>query len=297
MKVLCIGNSTYDITLLVQSYPIENKKIKLNDEIVECGGGSASNVSYLLASWKIDTAISSVIGNDIYGNLIEKEYKDVNIDLKYLEKRDIKTSTSYIITNKENGSRTILINRDKNLKFDKIKSINEKYDYIYSDGSFSELAYDTIINNKESVSILDAGRLNDDTIKLCKVVDYIICSNDFARSYTNINFSYDDIDSIKKVYDLIAKDFKGLLIITLEKYGSFVKIDNEYHLIPSIEVKQIDSTGAGDIYHGAFLYFLSLGYSVLECMKYANIAGAISVTRIGGRNSIPTLHEVISYVK
>ncbi len=43
MKVLCIGNSTYDIIIPVDKYPIENKKIKLTYPIIEWGGGSCSN--------------------------------------------------------------------------------------------------------------------------------------------------------------------------------------------------------------------------------------------------------------
>ncbi len=297
MKVLCIGNSSYDITLFVDNYPIENKKIKLTENTVECGGGSASNASYLLASWGIDTTLASVVGNDLYGNLIKDEYKNIDVNTKYLESKDIKTTVSYIIVNKENGSRTILTNKDKNLNFSKVKEIKEKYDYIYTDGSFSELAYNTIINNKESISILDAGKVNDDILKLAKVVDYIICSNDFIKEYTNIDFKYNDLEKLKKLYDQVQENFDGLLIVTLENFGSFVKLNNEYKLVPSIKVKQIDSTGAGDIYHGAFLYFISQGKSIIEAMRYANITGALSVTSKGCRYSIPKLQEVEKYVK
>ena len=297
MNILCIGGSAYDITLLVDNYPIENKKIKLNDSPIECGGGSASNAAYLLALWKVNTTIASVIGHDNYGRRIIEEYNTVGVNTKYLETRDIKTSTSYIITNKENGSRTILTSRDKDLRFENITDINDKYDYIYTDGNFSDLAYNTILNNKNSISILDASRVNEDTIKLCSIVKFIVCSSDFAKDYSKIDFNYDDLNVIKNVYDTIQKDFKGLLIITLESNGSFVKINDEYKLIPSIIVNQVDSTGAGDIYHGAFVYFLSEGYNLEEAIKLANIAGGISVTRVGGRNSIPTFEEVINYDK
>ena len=67
MRVLCIGNSSYDITISVDNFILENKKIKLNHPVVECGGGSGSNVACLLASWGIDTTIVSVIGNDLNG--------------------------------------------------------------------------------------------------------------------------------------------------------------------------------------------------------------------------------------
>ena len=221
----------------------------------------------------------------------------MNIETRYLEIQEIKTDISHIIANKSNGSRTILISRENNIDFKNIKSIDDSFDYILVDGGFSSFSYNTIINNPKSISILDAGRKTDEIIKLCKVANYIICSNDFAREYTKINFNYQDIDTLKKVYDEIQKDFKGLLIITLEKYGSFVKLDNEYYLVPSINVKAVDSTGAGDLYHASFTYFISHGYSILEAMKYANITGAISVTKEGGRNSVPTLNEVLDYGK
>ena len=66
-------------------------------------------------------------------------------------------------------------------------------------------------------------------------------------------------------------------------------------IIPSIKVKALDSTGAGDIFHGAFTYFISNGYSLYDTIRYASITGAISVTRIGSRLSIPELDEVINY--
>ena len=50
MKVMCIGQAAYDITIPVNEYPVENKKIRF-DERIECGGGSSSNAAFLLAKW------------------------------------------------------------------------------------------------------------------------------------------------------------------------------------------------------------------------------------------------------
>ena len=57
-------------------------------------------------------------------------------------------------------------------------------------------------------------------------------------------------------------------------------------------VKAIDSTAAGDIFHGAFTYGIAKGFDFEKTLKIANIAGAVSVTRVGGRNSIPTGAEM-----
>ena len=292
MKVLCIGHSSYDITLLVNEFPKENKKIRLENPVIECGGGCASNASVLLSRWGLNTYIASTIGNDYYGENIEKEFFENKVNTKYLQIGNYKTNVSYIVTNTSLGTRTILTSVDKKVDLD--LEMKDDFDYILTDGDNYNATYN-IINNSNAISILDAGKVTDNILKLCEVVNYIICSNDFARDYSKIDFSYDDIETLKKVYDIIQKDFNGTLIITLESYGSFIKIDDEYYLVSSVKVKAVDSTGAGDIYHGAFLYFISQGYSVLDAMKYSNITGAISVTRIGGRNSIPTLEEVLNY--
>ncbi len=297
MRVLCLGHAAYDITLPINGYPLENKKIRLEDSRVECGGGPSATAACLLSKWNVPTSFSGVVGNDIYGKKIQQEFLKFGVDTKYLEMReDCKTTASFIIANKETGTRTILTDRDKNLEFSKIKNIADDYDYILVDGDEEELA-SKLLKEKKCISMIDAGRCNSKTIELSHLVDYVVCSNDFARDYTKMDLDYNNIDTIKKVYDKLDQDFKGQVIITLEKHGSFTKLNNEYHLIPSLKVKAIDSTGAGDIYHGALFYFLIKGKNLLEAMQLANYTSAISVTRIGGRNSIPELNEVLKYAK
>ncbi len=237
MKVLCLGNSSYDITLLVDEFPKENKKIRLDSPTIECGGGGASNASVLLSRWGLDTYIASTIGNDYYGENIKKEFLENKVNTKYLQIGDYKTNVSYILTNTSLGTRTILTSINK--KNDLNLEIKDEFDYILTDGDNYNVTYN-IINNSNAISILDAGKVTDNILKLCKVVDYIICSNDFARDYSKIDFSYDDIETIKKVYDIIQKEFKGTLIITLESKGSFIKIEDDYSLVTSVTVKAID---------------------------------------------------------
>ena len=299
MKILCIGHAAYDITLPVNNYPVENKKIRLKDMKIECGGGPAATAAYLLALWKVDSSFSGIVGEDFYGDKIKEEFNKVGVDLEYLEtSENCFTTSSYIIANKGTGTRTILTSKDPNLKYDKIKKIEGDFNYILVDGDELELSSKTLNDYKgKAISMIDAGKSDEKTIKLAHMVDYLVCSNDFARDYTGLNLDYNDLESIKKVYDKLESEFKNNIIITLEKHGSFTKVDGEYILVPSLDVKAIDSTGAGDIYHGSLLYFISQGYELTLAMKLANITSALSVTKIGGRYSIPSLEEVLSYVK
>ena len=62
--------------------------------------------------------------------------------------------------------------------------------------------------------------------------------------------------------------------------------------IPAKEVETIDTTGAGDVFCGAFSVYLSQGHSLAESVKFANAAAAIAVTRIGAQSAIPYKREV-----
>mgnify|MGYP000767292057 FL=1 len=124
------------------------------------------------------------------------------------------------------------------------------------------------------------------------MVTYLICSKDFAEEFTNTKIDVSNFETLVTAYETLKINFKTNIIITLDKDGSFTKID-DYEIIPSLREEVLDSTGAGDIFHGAFAYFISNGYSLKKTIELSSITSAISVTRMGGRYSIPELSEVL----
>lgn len=289
MKVLCIGHASYDITMPMDSYPVENTKYRINNT-VECGGGPASNAAYLLGKWGVETYFAGVVGNDSYGKTIKKEFNDVGVNTTYLElSSKIKTTLSFIINNKKNGTRTVFTNIDKTMELK--KEIDLKPDIILLDGQELEASKKVLKDNPEAISIIDAGRMNEKVIELSKLVDYVVCSKTFAEDYTKIRINIHDADVMKSIFKKMNKDFKNV-IITLEDKGAIYQKENKIKLMPSLKVEQIDSTGAGDIFHGAFVYGILNGFDIEKTIMMSNIAGAISVTRMGGRYSVPSLKEV-----
>ncbi len=293
MKILCIGGSAYDITLPINQYPDENKKYRIPKRY-ECGGGSANNAAYLMALWHDEVYLASSIGNDEYGDKIINEIKEVGVNTDYFERINTPTTTSYIINNLSNGSRTIITSKDPLMHFSDNFNIPLKPDVIFVDGNDYQMSMKMFRENLHAIKIIDAGSVKDGIKELCELCDYVVCSNDFARDYTKINFKCNEFDKIKEAYQILEKDFKGIIVITLEEYGSFVKMNNLYQVIPSIKVNSLDTTGAGDIYHGAFTHFIANNYSLLDTIKYANITGALSVSKIGSKNSCPSLEEVLN---
>lgn len=291
MKILCIGHAAYDITIPVDGYPKENTKNRIN-EIVECGGGPAATAAYLLAKWKMESYFAGVIGNDLYGNRILKEFNDIGVHTNFLEiNKNIVTSSSFIVANKEKGTRTILTHRPTEIKMAPI-DFDIEPNVILVDGQEIENAKIAIQKFPDAISIMDAGATRKGVMELIEYVDYLICSKDFAEEVTGIKINYNNVNTLVNVFVELKKRFNKKLIITLESYGCLYEDEKGIRRMPSIVVKAVDSTGAGDAFHGAFAYGIANGFDIEKSLKYANIAGALSVTKIGSRYSMPTLDEV-----
>ena len=292
-KVLCIGNASYDITFPLEKFPLENTKNRIKT-IVECGGGPASNAAYLLGKWGIKTAFAGAIGNDTYAEKLVNELKEVNVNIDYIEKiENTKTTLSCIIVGKEKSSRTILTYRNPDLKLS--KNINLKPDVILTDGQEFEKSMQLIKDNPNAISIIDAGRAVEKVIELCKHVNYIVSSKQFAEEVTNIKIDLEDNNTLSQLFKKMSQLFPNKqYVVTLEDKGAiFVDNDGYIKYAPTLKKTVIDTTGAGDIFHGAFTYGIAMNYSLESCVKLGNIAGALSTTKLGSKASIPTLEEVM----
>lgn len=291
MKILCIGHAAYDITTPVETYPIENTKIRVHDR-VECGGGPASNAAYLLGKWGLDVAFAGIVGDDEYGHRIKKEFNDIGVNTDCLELNpNDRTTSSFIIANKESGTRTILTYRPSEMQMKDI-NLNFTPNIILLDGQEYELSRKFIQMYPAAISIIDAGRPTEAIIELSKMVNYVVCSKEFAETVTSITIDYDNPTTLTSLYKKMEEIFKNKIVVTLEAKGALYKSDNCIKIMPSLKVIPVDSTGAGDIFHGAFVYGIAKNIDSEKIIKMSNIAGAISVTKIGGRYSVPTKAEM-----
>ena len=287
MKILCLGHATYDITLPLDEYPIENTKNRVQERI-ECGGGPASTAAYLLGKWGANVYFAGIVGNDFYGHKIKEEFESANVNTEYLELKDNhSTTSSFVLANKQNGSRTTFAYKPKKVEMNKFE-LDFDPDVILIDGQEYEMSKYLLNKYPNSLTIIDAGRDTNEVIELCKMVKWVACSKDFAEKVTNMEINYDNFETLKIVYSKLKELFKNEVVITLEDNGCLYN----YEIIKSVKLKSIDSTGAGDIFHGALTYYLANGYDPKFALQLANYAGAISVSRVGTRNSIPLKEEM-----
>lgn len=292
-KIVCVGHAAFDITFPLKKFPEENSKNRVK-KIVECGGGPASNAAYLLGKWNTKPYFIGSVGNDIYGKTIKDELKSVNVNIDYMEVSEkYGTTLSIIIVSENKNSRTTLAYKNSKMKME-TTNIDIKPDILLVDGQEYELSMNIIKNNPNMISIIDAGRLTEEVIELCKNVNYIVCSKEFAEEVTGVKINYRDTNTFNEIFTKLIEMFPNkYYVITLEDKGSMF-LDGEYvKVMPTYKMKVKDTTGAGDIFHGAFTYGIANNYTLEQSVKLGNIAGALSTTNIGVRNSVPTLDEVM----
>ena len=295
MKVLCIGHTSWDISCPIDGYPVENTKYRFTDNVT-CGGGPASNAAYLLGKWGIDTIIATVVGSDTYGDKIKKEFQSVNVRCDYIETAyDKDTSLSLILINKTTGSRTVF-----NVANEVIPLKKYNYDFtpdiIYTDGHDYGAVSNAINNFPKAIKIIDAGRVTKELLEICKYMDYIVFSKGFAETVSNIKIDYKKPNTLVNVYNALQKKYpRSKIVVTLEQMGAMYQVNNEIKIMPGLKVVAKDTTGAGDIFHGAFTYCIANNYDLEKAVTIANITGGMSVTKLGSRLSIPALSEVIDY--
>lgn len=290
MNILVVGQTTYDTTYFIDHYPAENSKTKTTDKVENPGGG-AFNMAALLNKWGKNTTLLSVVGNDIYGTEILNACQQIGLSSDYIGKNEGHTSKASVICNTTSKTRTVIAHYDQNLIMNEA-NFDFTPDIIIGDGKYPETFKKVLGLFPKAISILDAGRCDDATIELAHLVKYLVTSHDFAEDYTKTKIDLNNQKNIDYVLETLNQDFKNNVIVTIEKRGSIIKINGTIYLIPSIAVEEIDTTGAGDIYHGAFAYGISEGWDLAKTMRYANIAGALSTTKKGSMTSIPELTEV-----
>lgn len=295
MKVLCVGQSTFDVTTKVDKFPEEGSVTNFN-EVYECGGGSAANAAFILGKYKVDSYLGSMVGDDTFGNTIRKELEKVGVHTEYMEiAYEKRTALSYILLNEKEKKRTILnVNKEKlvmkktEFPMDPDLVLVDSFDYGASLSAFNKYS------NK--ITIIDAKIANSETIELCKYAKYIIASKDFASYVSGVKIDFNNPNSLVNCYSALLNKFPNRnIIVTLADKGAMYLMDNQIKVMPGLKVNEVDATGAKDIFCGSFAYALLKGYDIEKTVTFANIASGLSVVKIGGRTSIPEYDEIMKY--
>ena len=134
---------------------------------------------------------------------------------------------------------------------------------------------------------LDIDRPGSGVEELLAWTDYVLPTERFVRALSGHSELREGLESL-------ASLCPGFLAATCGHRGLLAVWEGEIVEVPSFPVKVLESTGAGDVFHGAFVYSLFQDWSVWRSLRFANAAGALACTRIGARGGIPPLEEVLA---
>jgi len=299
----CIGHAAYDLIFPLDQFPQEDLKYQV-EEIDQSGGGPAGNAACLLSKWGATTEFVGTVGNDWCGKQIVEEFHSIGVGTTHLSiSPEVATPLSVVLVNQTNGSRTI-VNRnqphsDARLNTERLNKERLNKEQL-SDSSPRVLLFDghelaaslqAMDLYPDAKTVLDGGSLRDSTQLLATKVDFAIVSEKFAREFCNVKERL-SIEAITACLHQLKSQCSGRVVITLGDRGSVFEDRGEVRTIDAIPAKAVDTTAAGDIFHGAFVWGLLQEWSLEVSLRFATVAAGLSTERAGGRRSIPDLGEV-----
>ncbi len=138
--------------------------------------------------------------------------------------------------------------------------------------------------------MLDAESLNDDIDTLMPMVDILIVCAEFARTYTGID---NLADSAQALHNNTAAH---TVAVTAGELGSFCCDHSGFHRQAAFIGDVVDTTGCGDVYHGAFIFGLMHDWPLSRIARFASAAAALNCRALGGQSGIPTRSEVEQFL-
>jgi sulfofructose kinase len=284
LDVLCIGHASYDLVFSVSHHPAADEKT-VADSLLGCGGGPAANAAVTVARLGYTAGFCGYLGRDVYGESHLQELVAEGIDTRLVVRGDSPTPLSVVLV-KPDGARA-LINykgQTKPLTANSVSFTQIEPKVVLFDGHEPAVSLDFLAEHKQlgTPSVLDAGSLHDGTLALSDKVNYLVCSEKFALQYAG--------DELTALAGLAA--LAPAVVITLGERGLIWQRGLESGKLSAPLISVVDSTGAGDAFHGAFAAALAAGMHWDQILRYAICAGAWCCSQLGARPGLPTEAEL-----
>ena len=291
IDVLCVGHACFDLIFTVDRHLGPDEK-GIASSFKSCGGGPAANAAVTASRLGYKAAFAGYLGNDIYGKKHIKELEKESVITDLVVRGSSPTPISAILV-KPDGKRTLINYRGstKRLKIDDIDFSNCNPKAILFDGLEPEISFPLAEFAKQRgiPTILDAGSVHYGTKKLIHMVDYLVASEKFAREFTS---ETDEEKAAKKL-----NEFAPSIVITLGGQGLIWKDPGKIERYPAFNVNVVDTTGAGDAFHGAFAAGIADGKKWDELLLYSSAVAALCCTKLGARLGIPTSEDVNKFLE
>ena len=286
-----VGVNATDTVIIVPRYPDYNTKMAFLEERMEAGGQVATAV---IACQRLGKRCSYIgtAGDDERGRFQMESLRSTGVDISGVKVLPgCPNQTAYILIDQGTGERTVLWYRDRRLALQPEMLSRERVcsgRMLHVDGhDLAATALAACWARQAGIPVTcDVDTMPKDVDRLLQHVDYFIASAVFPPTYTGAQDPFKALEILRGEFGM------QLVAMTLGADGVLALADTGFLYCPAYEADAADTTGAGDVFHGAFCYALLEGWALERALEFSCAVAALNCTKVGARGGLPTLPEV-----
>ncbi len=294
--VVGVGLNATDTVLMLPRFPNYAGKLAYDEEILSPGGQVATA---MVACAKLGLKVKYIgtVGDDERGRVQMESLRGTGINLDDVQVRQgAPNQTAYILIDRSTGERTVLWYRSDALRLQPEEISPEQITrarLLHIDGhDTAAVARAAQIARKASIPVtVDIDTVYREFERVLPNVDYLIASSDFPPQWTGESDPFAALERMQKEYGM------HLAGMTLGAYGALARVEGKFVYSPGFVVNCVDTTGAGDVFHGAFCYAVLQQMSIPESLEFSNAMAALNCTALGARGGIRGLGEVRNLIE
>ena len=288
---IALGLNAIDHLIVVPHYPGFNSKVPLISHTL-APGGQCATAMVALARLGMKTSYIGKIGSDDFGRLQMRSLESEGVHTAgVIEVEGADSQIAFIVVDQPSGERTVIWHRDPRLmiepaEVDRHAVTSGRALLLDAHNVAASITAARFARAAGIPTVLDIDTIYPGSDELLPLIDFLISSTSFPLRMTD---EPDLRHALKKL-----KETTGSLFVAapLGRDGVLAYFNGEYINSPAFTVDCRDTTGAGDAFHGGFIYGLLAGLSVEETLRFANAVAGLKCRAIGARTALPTLTEV-----
>jgi sulfofructose kinase len=291
--VVGVGANSVDFVNLLPGYPQPSgtfAKLQIRERRVLCGGQMATAVC-TCANLGLRSKYVGVSGSDENGRRIRQALiARGNVDVTDLIVRDADNQFAVILVDETTGERIVLWDRDDRLRLrdrELPADALARARVVHVDDTDEDAAIRAARIGRDGGAYVtcDIDRITPRTAELVSLMTHAIFAEHVLAQLTGIEDPEQALREIRKTHD-------GLLCVTRGDQGAVALEGDRFYREPAFDVCAVDTTGAGDVFRGGFIYALLRDQPIDQALRTANAAAAVSCTRLGALNGVPTVDEL-----
>ncbi len=288
--VVGVGLNATDTLILLSHFPAYAGKVAFDDEILSPGGQVASAM-VACAHLGLRVKYIGTVGDDLRGRIQLESLQASGIDLTDVQVRqDCPNQTAYILIDRSTGERTVLWRRDDSLRLDPDSIRPEQITcgrLLHIDAhDTNAVARAAEIARKHNIPVtVDVDTIYHGFDRVLPNVDYLVASSEFPIQWTNQRDPFKALETIQNEYHI------PVAAMTLGAHGALARVNDKFIYSPAFVVNCADTTGAGDVFHGAFCYAVLQNMPMRETLEFSNALAALNCMALGARGGISTVEQ------